>query len=150
MNKTQIIGNAGVNYVAWQLSRRGWNVMQTIRNARGSDLIVTNEDESLFFGVQSKAISRRYSIPLGLALDSIRSDWWVITLFPNSEQPVCYVMSQQDVRELAKQDKGGKQSFWLDPPAFDREEFKEAWARMGSPQTTTGAFAPVEGEDAGP
>ena len=42
-------GNAGLNYVAWQLSRRGWHVMPTIRNARGADLIVTNEDETVFF-----------------------------------------------------------------------------------------------------
>lgn len=107
--------------------------MQTVRNARGSDLIVTNSDESLFFGVQSKAISKRYAISLGLSLDTIRSDWWVITLAPNSEHPVCYVLSQQEVKSLAKQDKGGKQAFWLEPPAFDRAEFKEAWERMGTP-----------------
>jgi len=43
-------GNAGLNYASWQLSRRGWHVMPTIRNARGSDLIVTDGDETVFYG----------------------------------------------------------------------------------------------------
>ncbi|MCB2110190.1 MAG: hypothetical protein H6895_03065 [Defluviimonas sp.] len=34
--RPQITGNAGLNYAAWQLSRRGWHVMPTIRNARGT------------------------------------------------------------------------------------------------------------------
>jgi hypothetical protein len=29
--RSQITGNAGLNYAAWQLSRRGWHVMPTIR-----------------------------------------------------------------------------------------------------------------------
>lgn len=62
-------GNAGLNYAAWQLSRRTWHVMPTNRNARGSNLIVTNGDESIFFGVQSKASGKRNPIALGLSLD---------------------------------------------------------------------------------
>ncbi|WP_433947586.1 hypothetical protein [Brevundimonas diminuta] len=60
-----MVGNAGLNFAAWQLSRRGWHALPTIRNARGSDLYVTNGDETVFFGVQSKALSRRSPVPLG-------------------------------------------------------------------------------------
>lgn len=72
---TQITGNSGVNYAAWQLSRRGWHVMQTIRNARGSDMFITNSDETQFFGVQSKGFQNRPAVPLGPRLESLRSDW---------------------------------------------------------------------------
>ena len=139
MNRTQITGNAGLNYVAWQLSRRGWHVMPTIRNARGSDLIVTNDDETVYFGIQSKALSKRQAVPLGLSLENLRSEWWVITVNANSDMPVCFVMELREVCNLAVQDKGGKRAYWLEPRIYDRDEFRNAWERMGSPQTTTDA-----------
>lgn len=126
----QITGNAGLNYAAWQLSRRGWHVMPTIRNARGSDLFVTNEDETVFFGVQSKGLSKRYAVPLGLSLDNLRSDWWVITTNANSDAPICFVLHLDEVRRLATQDKNGGK-WWLEPKAYDCEAFREAWDRIG-------------------
>jgi hypothetical protein len=123
-------GNAGLNYAAWQLSRRGWHVMPTIRNARGSDLMVTNKDETCFFGVQSKALSKPNPIRLGLSLDEIRSDYWVITVNANSDAPVCYVLSRDDIRRVASRDKGGQQAYWLETRDYEREEFREAWGRV--------------------
>jgi hypothetical protein len=35
---SQTVGNIGLFYVCYQLSRRGWNVMPTSRNARGMDV----------------------------------------------------------------------------------------------------------------
>lgn len=127
----QITGNAGLNYAAWQLSRRGWNVMPTIRNARGSDLIVTNADETVFFGVQSKALSKRNAVPLGLTLNHLRSDWWVITINVNTERPTCYVMTLAEVKQRAVQDKNGG-AWWLNPPGYDQDDYREAWHRIGS------------------
>lgn len=123
-------GNAGLNYASWQLSRRGWHVMPTIRNARGSDLIVTDGDESVFFGVQSKALSKRNPIPLGLSLAALRSDWWIVTVNTNSDAPTCYVLSLEDVRRAASRDKGGRQAFWLETRDYEKDEFREAWHRL--------------------
>ena len=106
--------------------------MPTIRNARGSDLIVTDADETVFFGVQSKGSSKRYPVPLGMSLESLRSDWWVITIHANSDSPVCYVLRLEEVRALAGQDKNGGK-WWLDPKAYDRDEFREAWHRLNPP-----------------
>ena len=125
-------GNAGLNYASWQLSRRGWHVMPTIRNARGSDLIVTDGDETIFFGVQSKALSKRQAVPLGLALEGLRSDWWVITVNANADAPTCYVLSLDEVRRVASRDKGGKQAFWLEPRDYEKDEFRDAWERIGA------------------
>jgi hypothetical protein len=125
----QITGNSGLNYAAWQLSRRGWHVMPTIRNARGSDLIVTNADETIFFGVQSKALSKRNPVPLGLNISDLRSEWWVITVHANSDNPICYVLKNEEVKLLAFQDKNGG-AYWLQPRSYDRDEFREAWDRL--------------------
>lgn len=103
--------------------------MHTIRNARGSDLIVTNADETVFFGVQSKALSKRHAVPLGMNLADLRSEWWVITMRANSDAPTCFVLRLEEVQNLASQDKNGGR-WWLEPTAYDREEFREAWHRL--------------------
>lgn len=123
-------GNAGLNYASWQLSRRGWHVMPTIRNARGSDLIVTDGDETVFFGVQSKALSNRKAVPLGTELDSLRSDWWIITIKANSDAPICFIMTTEEVRRSATQDKNGGRC-WLEPRDYDRDDYRDAWSRIG-------------------
>ena len=55
----QLTGNAGLYHVARELSRRGWHVMPTVRNARGADLYAATDDESRVLPIQSKALSKR-------------------------------------------------------------------------------------------
>ena len=84
---------------------------------------------SPFFGVQSKALSKRHAVPLGTDLHSLRSDWWIITVHANSDTPACYVLRLEDVRAIATQDRNGGR-WWLEPKAYDRDEFREAWHRL--------------------
>lgn len=37
--ESQVVGNIGMYYACYQLSRMGWNVMLTSRNAKGIDII---------------------------------------------------------------------------------------------------------------
>lgn len=132
-NSHQLTGNSGLQYASWQLSRRGWHAMPTVRNAKGSDIIVTNADESIYFGVQSKALSKRYPVPLGGDLNALRSKWWIITIKANSDNPVCFIMALDEVKALAHRgEKGEKISYWLQPTSYDRDEFREAWHRLES------------------
>lgn len=103
--------------------------MPTVRNARGSDLIVVNDDETVFLGIQSKALSKRHAVGLGMRIDDLRSDWWIVTVKANSDHPVCYIMTLAEVQTLAKQNLNGG-AWWLDPPAYDQAEFREAWDRL--------------------
>ena len=75
-NDTQIIGNIGLYWVCYQLSRRGWNAMPTARNARGVDVIAYNSDCSRMLAIQVKTLSRRNPVPLGASLDRIMGDLW--------------------------------------------------------------------------
>lgn len=108
--------------------------MPTVRNARGSDLIVVNNDETVFLGIQSKALSKRQAVGLGKSIDDLRSDWWAITVRANTDNPICYVMRLDEVRTLTKQDRNGG-AWWLDPPSYDRAEFRDAWVRIGAAAT---------------
>ncbi len=105
--------------------------MPTVRNARGADLYAAPVDgENSVIAIQSKALSRRAAVPLGTNLERLRSRWWIITLGVNSDNPVCYILTLDEVRELASRDKGPNQAYWLEAKNYDRPEFREAWHRL--------------------
>ncbi len=139
VKSAQATGNAALHYVGWHLSRKGWNVMPTARNAKGSDLYCANDDESIIFGVQSKGLSKRGPVPLGGNLANLRSKWWIITINATSDAPTCYVLALDEVKNLCfhsdpRKSRTGAMSHWLQPKAYDQPEFKEAWHRLANEQ----------------
>jgi hypothetical protein len=131
----QLTGNAGLFYIAWQLSKRGWNVMPTVRNAKGADMYAAPADnEDAVVSIQSKALSKKAAVNLGLDLANLRSTWWVITTYANSDQPECYILTLDEVKATACRDKGGKQQYWLEAKNFNNPDFKrkyqDKWDRM--------------------
>lgn len=111
--------------------------MPTMRNARGADLYAASENESRVIPIQSKALSKKAPVPLGASLDSLRSDWWVITLNANTASPTCYVLTRDEVKTAAHRgvNASGTVSYWLPPKAYVLPEYLEAWDRLGSPVT---------------
>ena len=130
--KHQLTGNAGLYRVAWELSRRGWNVLPTVRNARGADLYAVSQDESRVVAIQSKALSKRADVPLGRSPDNLRSMWWVVTLNANSNEPTCFVLSLDEVKSNAviQTGKDGKISMWLASKFYIADVYKDAWHRL--------------------
>ena len=131
----QLTGNAGLYHVARELSRRGWHVMPTVRNARGADLFAVSDDESRILPIQSKALAKRNPVPLGSSLDILRSSWWVITINANSSSPTCYVLTLAEVRAAAHRgvNASGTVSCWLQPKSYALPVYEEAWDRLGNP-----------------
>jgi hypothetical protein len=126
----QITGNAGLFFCCYRLSRLGWNVMPTARNARGVDIVAYNQDASRFIGVQVKALSTRAAVPLGASLGKVMGDFWVI-VSGISRDPVAFVLLPAEVKALAHRNvKDGRASHWLEPSDYDRPQFREAWARI--------------------
>jgi hypothetical protein len=127
----QLTGNVGLYYCCYKLSLLGWNVMPTARNARGVDIIAYSRDASRFVGIQVKALSKRDPVPLGASLEKCMGDFWVI-INRVSTAPTAYVLLPSEVQALAhKGEKEGRVSYWLQPPAYDRDSFREAWRRIG-------------------
>ncbi len=147
-NDKQLTGNIGVYYVAWQLSRFGWNVMLTVRNAKGADMFALSEDENIQRPIQVKAhASNPQDTFLGLDPTKHVTPWWMFVAFARSAEPVCYVMSLDEVRARMVRDPGSRsgkaeleRAFWLDrryyTPGSDREmiEARDAWDRLGQPR----------------
>ena len=44
----QIVGNAGLYYVCYELSNRGWSELPTSRNAKGINIIIFSEKPEIF------------------------------------------------------------------------------------------------------
>ncbi len=131
MLRPQIIGNVGLYYTCYRLSLMGWNVMPTSRNARGIDIIAYNADASHFIGVQVKTLSKRNAVPIGTRLDNIMGDFWVI-VNNVAQEPTAFVMLPSEVKEMVHRgEKDGRISYWLQPTSYDRDEFREAWNRIG-------------------
>lgn len=126
-----VTGNAGLYYVCYRLSLLAWNVMPTARNARGIDVIAYDSTGKRFIGVQVKTLSRRNPVPLGISVDNLLGDYWVIVTNV-ATAPVAFVMRPTEVRQAAHRgEKEGRISYWLQPPAYDRAEYKEAWGVIG-------------------
>lgn len=128
---SQVVGNIGMYFAAFRLSQLGWNVMPTARNAKGIDLLAYDTSAEQYRGIQIKALSKRNPVPLGNSLNKIMGDWWIIVTNAIAD-PVCFILNPDEVRNLAfRGDKDGKVSFWLQPKAYDQDEFREAWKRIG-------------------
>ncbi len=129
----QTVGNVGLYFVCYALSRRGWNVMPTARNARGVDVLLYSQDASRKLSAQVKALSKRSPVPLGTNLERLFGDFFIVCRNVATESPECFILRPREVRNLAHRgEKDGRVSFWLQPKDYDAPRFREAWARIGS------------------
>lgn len=128
---SQIVGNAGLYFTCYHLSLLGWNAMPTARNARGIDIVAYRRDGDEYLGLQVKSLSKRNPVPLGTSLGKLMGDFWVIVNKVTSE-PTAFILTPDEVRQRAHRgEKDGKISFWLQPNAYDVNEFRGAWERIG-------------------
>ena len=127
----QVTGNIGLYYTCYRLSRFGWNVMPTARNAKGIDIIAYNKEGTKYIGIQVKTLSKRNPVPLGNSLDKVMGDYWIIVNDVLNE-PNAFILLPNEIKELAhKGEKEGRVSYWLQPNTYDVELYKEAWHRIG-------------------
>ncbi len=127
----QIVGNAGLYFTCYHLSLLGWNAMPTARNARGIDVVAYSRDGKRYLGIQVKSLSKRAPVPLGTSLDNLMGDFWVIISKVVSE-PTAFILTPDEIKQRAHRgEKDGRISYWLQPKAYEIDEFHEAWHRIG-------------------
>ena len=141
----QVVGNVGLYFVCYRLSQMGWNVMPTARNAKGIDVLIYSQNANRKFTVQVKALSKSSPVPLGGKLTNLFGDFFVICRRLETSTPQCFVLTPQEVQELAhKGEKEGKTSFWLQPKHYATDAYLEKWDRIG--HGTDVSFSEVEPE----
>lgn len=129
---SQTIGNIGLYYVCYRLSLYGWNVMPTARNAKGIDILAYSQNGQQRILIQVKTLSQKNPVPLGAKLDNLLADFIIVCVRAYSNEPNCFVLTPNEVRQLAhKGVKNGKISYWLQPKSYFCEQFKEKWRLIG-------------------
>ncbi len=127
---TQVTGNVGLYYCCYELSRRGWNVMPTARNARGIDIIAYRDNGHEFRGIQVKTLSKKYAVPLGSSLDKVMGDFWVV-IRTDGDRPRAFVLTPEEVRAGAHRNvKDGRESYWLEPRDYEKDVYQDEWERI--------------------
>lgn len=83
----QMVGNIGLFYTCYRLSKLGWNAMPTSRNARGIDIIMYGQDGLKKHTVQIKSLTKKSPVPIGKNLESLFADYLIIckNVFDNPE-----------------------------------------------------------------
>lgn len=147
-NNKQITGNIGLYHVARELSLAGWNVMPTVRNARGADLYAASEDERTIHPIQVKAHSGTpQDTPLGLRPEKLVTPWWVLVVFARTPEIKCFVFSLEEILARKTRDPGTRsekteqeRNFWFHRKFYTpggQGEIREAlngWHRLGIPR----------------
>ena len=129
---TQITGNIGLYHVCYRLSQMGWNVMPTARNARGIDIVCFNMDGTRTITVQVKTLTKRAPAIIGAHLDNIVGDFWTIVTNAATSEPLTYILTPAEVKELATGRKTkGPPMHRVTPANFGQPQFLEAWKRIG-------------------
>jgi hypothetical protein len=129
-HKTHITGNVGLYFVCYKLSRMGWNVMPTARNAKGVDIIAYNSNMTRMISIQVKALSTETSVLVSNKSENITGDFWVI-VNNIEEEPQGFILFPSEVKRSLRCSKGksGKVSRWI--PKKKYEGFKDRWDRIG-------------------
>ena len=125
----QLIGNIGLFFTCYELSRRGWNCLPTTRNAKGVDLVIYSQDAKKSFTIQIKALSKKTPVPFGNNPQLI-AEFVIVVRNVFAERPEIFIMNSHEVKErLHRGEKDGKISYWLQPK--DYEDFKDNWDIIG-------------------
>jgi hypothetical protein len=127
-----LVGNMGLYVVCFELSKRGWNVMPTSRNARGIDIVGYDQGGKKTITVQVKALSRSSPVPFGKdqALCNLIAEVVIIARGVRTS-PRYFIATPDEVRPLIHVGKNekGQTSCWLQPKSY--EQFEGRWDKIG-------------------
>ncbi|HEV2118683.1 MAG TPA: hypothetical protein VGS11_01040 [Candidatus Bathyarchaeia archaeon] len=127
----QVVGNAGLFLVCYELSKRGWNVLPTSRNARGIDVVIYDREAKRRHTIQVKALSKRNPVPMGNKKENLLADYLVICRRVLEATPEIFVTTIDEIRgKIHEVGKEGEHSYWLEPKEY--ESFKGGWDKIGS------------------
>jgi hypothetical protein len=124
----QLVGNIGLFYVCYELSKRGWNCLTTTRNARGVDIVIYSQNGKEKYTIQVKSLSGRTPVPFGSKF-YLMSDFVIVcrTVF---DKPEVFILTPKEVMaNLHEGVKEGHKSYWLQPKSY--EAYIDKWNKIG-------------------
>lgn len=111
---SQLVGNVGLFYVCYELSKRGWNCLPTSRNVKGIDIVIYNEDASITHTLQVKPLSKRNAVPFG-SNKNLMAEFLIVCLL--TDPPTLWCLTKQEgLDSLSLYEKEGRKSWWINQP----------------------------------
>ena len=129
--KTQITGNVGLFYACYQLSCLGWNVLSTSKNTEGIDIVAYSQDAKTKIAIQVKALSEKTGVP-PMKKPRCLGDFWII-IEEVATRPTAYIMNSEEVENSFTSNEKGQ--YWIARKQYVKELYKNAWSRLGNPET---------------
>ena len=124
----QVTGNVGLFFICYKLSRRGWNVLPTSRNARGIDVLAYGKHGEKFLTVQAKGYTRKAAIGPFKDKADVIADFYIVA-WNVYYSPLIYILSKDEVKSLLTRDSDGK--YWVEHRDYDKPDFFEKWEKIG-------------------
>ncbi len=128
----QIVGNAGLHYVCYELSKRGWNVLPTSRNTKGVDIVIFSGKAKRIHTIQVKSLSKKDPVPLGANLENLLAEYIVICRGILDEKSEIFITRTDELKNnhlIDERIKNNKKSYWLQPKNY--EKFRDNWDIIG-------------------
>lgn len=133
-SKGQLTGMAGVYYAAAELSRIGYIVTPTSRNAQGVDLLIANSTGTRVYSAQVKTNATTFSFwLLGEKCKKLESKTLFYILINLKKDTIDYytvpskVISKGIKTSTSKSKSNGKESTWHSFYRDDAEPYKDNW-----------------------
>ncbi|MEM5853741.1 MAG: hypothetical protein QW228_05220 [Candidatus Aenigmatarchaeota archaeon] len=129
----QVVGNLGLYYVCYELSKRGWNVMPTSRNTKGVDIVVYSQNYKRKYTIQVKSLRKKDNVRLGSNLENLCADFLIICV--NLETtPEIFITKVSELKKhnnvskyVSKSGKGRKRIYYIKPTKY--KDFKN-WREL--------------------
>ncbi len=129
---TQLTANVGLYYVAYELAKRGWNVMPTSRNAKGPDMFIYSQLGKTRHSVQVKATTNKRQIPVGSNIDNFRmSDFVIICVNAYSKSIELFIASADKIAVKITNAKKGTsdKGYYINHEEYTK--YKDNWEVLG-------------------
>jgi len=124
-----VVGNIGLFYVCYELSKRGWNCLPTVRNAKGIDIVIYSQDGKRMHTIQVKALSGRNAVPFSKGI-TVEFDFLIICR-KVWDSPEIFILTLDEAKKAIsrKVNKKGEESYWIEYK--DYEKYENAWEKIG-------------------
>jgi hypothetical protein len=124
----QLVGNIGLFYVCYVLSREGWNCLPTSRNAKGIDLVIYSQDANKMHTIQVKTLTNLNPVPFGRSAN-LMAEFLIVCVL--NKGPAIYILTREEVSgALHRVEKDGRVSYWLELHSY--KGYQDHWEEIGN------------------
>ena len=125
----QVTGNVGLFFICYNLSRMGWNVLPTSRNAKGIDILAYGKHGEKFLTIQAKGYTQTAAIGPFIKRTDVIADFYIVACDVYCS-PRTYILSKNEV-ELLLTPPDKKGYLWVQFKDYGKPDFLGKWDKVG-------------------